>query len=252
MMYSEVQFSGYNIISCQFNELLYRARENSSAGKGISVYFLPAHGFVEANNSAELKDILSRGIIVSDGRPLTFYLRLKDKRFSQLRGPSFMRESLMHENSSSSHFFIGGSQDLLDRLVLQARKMNPKIKITGAYSPPFTEDWREIVQLCTPQIEKEKPQFIWIGLGAPKQFYVSNALAETLPGAYFSVGAAFDFIAETKKECPELISRVGFEWLFRLASEPKRLFWRYTIVNFQFVGIIFSDFLHDLLRSNRE
>jgi N-acetylglucosaminyldiphosphoundecaprenol N-acetyl-beta-D-mannosaminyltransferase len=89
-------------------------------------------------------------------------------------------------------------------------------------------------------------------MGAPKQFYISAEIYEKLKLTSFSVGAAFDFIASTKQECPKLISNLGMEWLFRLLSEPRRLWRRYLIGNLEFAFYLLSDFTrHKRYESNK-
>jgi N-acetylglucosaminyldiphosphoundecaprenol N-acetyl-beta-D-mannosaminyltransferase len=80
---------------------------------------------------------------------------------------------------------------------------------------------------------------VWLGMSSPKQDFEAQRLAQALPGLVLAVGAAFDFVAGTQKEAPRWIQKSGFEWLFRLLSNPRRLWRRYLIGNVVFLRAVF-------------
>ena len=76
-------------------------------------------------------------------------------------------------------------------------------------------------------INETKPDIVWIGLGAGKQDKWINNYRDRVSATWFSgVGAAFDFISGNKKRAPESLQKIGLEWFYRFAFEPKRLFIR--------------------------
>jgi N-acetylglucosaminyldiphosphoundecaprenol N-acetyl-beta-D-mannosaminyltransferase len=77
---------------------------------------------------------------------------------------------------------------------------------------------------------------VWVGLGAPKQDLMGARLREREAApVIMCVGAAFDFLAGTKRRAPRWVRRAGLEWLHRLVSEPRRLLRRYLVGNTRFV-----------------
>jgi N-acetylglucosaminyldiphosphoundecaprenol N-acetyl-beta-D-mannosaminyltransferase len=88
------------------------------------------------------------------------------------------------------------------------------------------------------QLAALSPDIVWVGLGTPKQDFVAHELASRLDSTIVAVGAAFDFYSGTKKQAPRWIQATYLEWLFRLLSEPKRLWKRYLIGNIGFVSDI--------------
>ena len=92
-------------------------------------------------------------------------------------------------------------------------------------------------------ISNTKPDVVWLGLGAPKQEKWMAAHRDRLPCVMIGVGAAFDFIAGTKKQAPLWMRRSGLEWLFRLSSEPHRLWRRYLVYNTRFLYAIFWNWI---------
>jgi N-acetylglucosaminyldiphosphoundecaprenol N-acetyl-beta-D-mannosaminyltransferase len=112
----------------------------------------------------------------------------------------------------------------------------PGLQIVGTYSPPFhalsTEESDQIVR----RINDTCPHIVWVGLGTPKQErWMAAHVGALQANALIGVGAAFDFHAGLKPQAPRWIQRSGFEWLFRLLHEPRRLWRRYLINNPLFI-----------------
>ena len=87
-----------------------------------------------------------------------------------------------------------------------------------------------------------RPDYVWVGLGAPKQdLWVASHRDRLLAPALLAVGAAFDFHAGRKRRAPRWMQRTGTEWIFRLLSEPRRLAGRYTRTNIAFVRLVLAE-----------
>lgn len=234
-------FINIKISNLNQKELILKI-ENSLLNKnGIAIHFAAAHAFVEASQSVELTKIFRTGTVLCDGKPLAKYLESKYQNFEQLRGTAFMRKTLSDKNLNFSHFFLGGTRESLPSLIAKVKEKNNEIRIVGSVSPSFTENLDQLVEEAYKSIANSKPDFIWIGLGAPKQFYIADRLAREFPSACISVGAAFDFISEKSKEAPLFYQKMYLEWFYRLVQDPKRLFKRYTISNLKFIYLLIKD-----------
>ncbi|MFD9631339.1 WecB/TagA/CpsF family glycosyltransferase [Streptomyces violascens] len=123
------------------------------------------------------------------------------------------------------HYLLGSTKEVLDRLCAELKTRFPKAIIADAESPPFHElsdsEWNSQVS----RIAESRAQIVWIGLGTPKQDHEAARLATACPAVCVAVGAAFDFVSGNKPQAPGWMQRHGLEWLFRLCSEPRRL-WR--------------------------
>jgi N-acetylglucosaminyldiphosphoundecaprenol N-acetyl-beta-D-mannosaminyltransferase len=116
---------------------------------------------------------------------------------------------------------------LADRLMLKY----PGIQIVGTYSPPFRPLTPEEDEAIIQRINDSRTDIIWVGIGSPKQeYWMAAHLGRLDVPVMIGVGAAFDFLAGVKKQAPRWIQRSGFEWLFRLITEPRRLWRRYLMV----------------------
>jgi N-acetylglucosaminyldiphosphoundecaprenol N-acetyl-beta-D-mannosaminyltransferase len=106
----------------------------------------------------------------------------------------------------------------------------------GTYSPPFRPLSAAEDQQVTSLINAARPDVLWVGLSTPKQerWMFAHRARLRVPVA-LGVGAAFDFLAGLKPQAPTWMQEHGLEWLFRLGSEPRRLWRRYLIHGSQFV-----------------
>ena len=111
----------------------------------------------------------------------------------------------------------------------------PHSKIVGMYSPPFREltdsEDRKIIDI----INKTHPDFIWVGLGAPKQEKWMACHKGLVNGLMVGVGAGFDYFAGNIKRAPQWMQNMNLEWVYRLLQDPQRLFKRYLITNTKFI-----------------
>jgi N-acetylglucosaminyldiphosphoundecaprenol N-acetyl-beta-D-mannosaminyltransferase len=135
------------------------------------------------------------------------------------------------------HFLYGGKEGTAQELshCLQARF--PGLKIVGCYEPPFRPlNSREEAELAG-QVAAARPDILWVGLSTPSQ---ERFMAEYLPRLdvtlMLGVGAAFDIHTGRAKQAPRWVQKAGFQWLFRLCHEPRRL-WRRNLRNFRFIPL---------------
>lgn len=145
---------------------------------------------------------------------------LNIKRFN---GPDFLLECCNYgQKQGWRHFFYGGKEGVADLLVDNLKKKFPEMKVAGTYCPPFRnlskEEEKDVINI----IKDSEADIIWVGLGLLKQ---EKWIAEfknkmNVPWSV-GVGAAFDFYAGTVKRAPKIFRETGFEWLYRLAREPR-------------------------------
>ena len=111
----------------------------------------------------------------------------------------------------------------------------PEIQIAGMYSPPFRPLTEEEDRAIVERINETKPDFVWVGLGAPKQEKWMAAHQGKIDGLMLGVGAGFDYYAENIKRAPMWMQKHNLEWVYRLVQDPKRLFKRYWSTNTKFI-----------------
>lgn len=173
--------------------------------------------------------------ICPDGMPIVVLLRRKRKASSRIYGPDMMEvmcEKGCCKDAPLRHFLLGGSQEAQKLLKEKFIARHPDIQIAGDYSPPMGE-WPEgCNEDISRRIKECGANCVWVGLGCPKQErWLANNASILPPALYFAVGAAFNFHAGLVDQAPLWIRSHGFEWLYRLCKEPRRLAKRYFVHN---------------------
>jgi N-acetylglucosaminyldiphosphoundecaprenol N-acetyl-beta-D-mannosaminyltransferase len=227
-----------------------RVRSLVDCGLSHVVHFLPAHPTVIARNDPVYRDVLNRGDLnLVDGASVALAARLFGHAASRTTGSDAL--SLLPRTGVQSglrHYLYGGAPQVVAKLRERLERDCPGVDVVGAESPPFRDlDDDELVQAAT-RIREAGTDLLWIGIGTPRQDLVADRLRELEAApVILCVGAAFDFVAGTKKRAPRWMRSIGMEWLFRLASEPTRLWRRYLIGNAQFLAGV----LHDFIKARR-
>jgi len=182
-----------------------------------------------------------------DGYWISKYLKNKSKsiEFSQIRGPGLFRQVLANEESARMrHLFLGSTEETLKSLInVVSKSVNIGCKPENLFyiSPPYRPMKESEISGISDFVIKNEIDIIWVGMGTPKQDYLANDLTVRSRTTTVAVGAAFDFLSGSKPEAPTWMGKIGLEWLFRLATEPKRLWKRYIFGNAYFLWLILKD-----------
>lgn len=174
---------------------------------------------------------------IPDGGPLSSLGRKRGfENMERTTGPGYMGEIFkITAEKGYRHFFYGSTEETLGLLEKKLNEKYPGIEIAGMYSPPFRplseEEDREIINM----INETKPDFVWVGLGAPKQENWMAAHQGLINGFMVGVGAGFDYFAENISRAPMWMQKTNLEWFYRLIQDPKRLFMRYFHTNTRFI-----------------
>jgi N-acetylglucosaminyldiphosphoundecaprenol N-acetyl-beta-D-mannosaminyltransferase len=205
------------------------------------------HMIMEAYDSEDFRNIINKADIVTpDGIPLVLMLRLLGLNGQKrVYGPTFMK--YVCESSAQSGIsvgFYGGTSETLKALVRNLTNQIPNLKISYAYSPAFRALTFEEDESIVKEINSSGTKILFVGLGCPKQERWMFAHRDSVKAVMIGVGAGFDFFAETKKQAPKCMMRIGLEWLFRLFTEPKRLWRRYLYHNPRFLCLAAMQLLH--------
>ena len=139
--------------------------------------------------------------------------------------------------------FYGSSQNTIEMLTEKVQKHYPELDIKFKYSPPFRSLTEAEDKRIVNDINSSGVKLLFVGLGCPKQERWMAEHKDKLNCVMIGVGAAFDFIAGTTKASPAWVHDYGFEWLYRLMSEPRRLWKRYLKQNPRFIWYFFLQLL---------
>lgn len=205
------------------------------------------HGVIASRRDSRLRDIHNQaGLVTPDGMPVVWLSHwLGITRVGRVYGPDLMRAiSARSPERSYRHFYFGGAPGVADRLAAALTAAHPGLNVVGTLCPPFRPLTPEEDAEVIAQINAAAPDIVWVGLSTPKQeLWMASHIGLINAPVLIGVGAAFDFLAGTKKQAPVWMQRNGLEWLFRLVSEPRRLWKRYAVVVPSFIFLALRQLL---------
>jgi N-acetylglucosaminyldiphosphoundecaprenol N-acetyl-beta-D-mannosaminyltransferase len=198
------------------------------------------HLVMVCQEDAAVRDaVLGCALTLPDGQPLVWALRALGHDASRVYGPELMARYCQRSAQTGTRMYLygGRNQGALVQLALNLRRRYPGIKIVGGYSPPFRALSDEEDDAVVDEINRSKADVVWVGIGQPKQEMWMARMRERLSApVLIGVGAAFDFHAGLVPQAPDQLQRLGLEWAFRLAQEPRRLWKRYLRYNPRYVA----------------
>jgi N-acetylglucosaminyldiphosphoundecaprenol N-acetyl-beta-D-mannosaminyltransferase len=232
-MQPSFQVLGVRVDAVQVSDAVARLRSWIDDRRSIArfVAVTGMHGIAESRQNRQFRQVLNAAdLVVPDGMPLVWLGRLKGYPLRQrVCGAELMEAFCRVSGRAYRHFFYGGAPEVAERL---ARVLHEKhgIVIAGAYTPPFrplTEaEGKELASF----VERTSPDVLWVGLSTPKQeSWMYEQRHKLRVPVMLGVGAAFDMNSGNLRRAPKWMREHGLEWLFRLTSEPRRLWRRYLI-----------------------
>jgi N-acetylglucosaminyldiphosphoundecaprenol N-acetyl-beta-D-mannosaminyltransferase len=212
---------------------------------GAYVCLTNVHTTVESRRMSEVRDAADGAFLsVPDGMPLAWILHRRGHAHTEkVTGIEYMPlVAAAGVDAGLRHYLYGGSPGVAERAARRLERIVPGARVVGASSPPFAEVDRWPIDELREELARTRPEVLWLGLGAPKQELWMARMSPILDvPVMIGVGAAFDYLAGTKRAAPTLVRHVGLEWLFRLAVEPRRLWRRYLRTNSTFVWLLLRE-----------
>lgn len=229
---------GVHIVVTDMDKTLSLIETKLEDWRGKYICVANVHTTVTAHGDADYRDIQNGAVMaLPDGGPLSQYSREKGYQSAQrVTGPDLMKEILaMSAEKGWRNYFYGSSPETLEMLRKKIEERYPGAQIAGMMSPPFRDLTPQEDAEIVKQINATNPDFVWVGLGAPKQERWMAAHDGRVHALMVGVGAAFDYEAGNIKRAPQWMQKLNLEWLYRLLQDPKRLFKRYFETNTKFL-----------------
>jgi N-acetylglucosaminyldiphosphoundecaprenol N-acetyl-beta-D-mannosaminyltransferase len=214
----------------------------------------PVHAVMVARDDPEMLAALTAATLtVPDGMPVVWAANLLGEELpDRVYGPELMRRynDRCAERGHKVWLYGGRDQGSLVQLALSLRRRHPDIRIVGGYSPPFRSLTSDEEEEVVAQINRARPDVLWVGIGVPKQEKWMARMRDRLEVPVMcGVGAAFDFHAGRISQAPEWMQEHGLEWTYRIAQEPRRLLPRYLYHNPRFLLAFGRQLLRERSRS---
>jgi len=207
-----------------------------------------AQHIVLLEDDLKLRRIYDRAeFVLADGASLLFAARLLGSEIRERIAGVDLFQALCARAASEGFriFLLGGAPGSAEKTARKLRERHPALQVSGIYvpEPGFENDPAQLEEISS-VIRAARPDFLFVGLGAPKQEYWIHERGRQLAVPIcMGIGGAFEMVSGTVQRAPKWVQNAGFEWLFRLAIEPGRLWRRYLVGNFKFLTIVFRQLL---------
>jgi N-acetylglucosaminyldiphosphoundecaprenol N-acetyl-beta-D-mannosaminyltransferase len=229
---------GMRVDCTNYDDAVASIGKLSRSGENASVCIATVHMVMEAYDDPDYQAMVNgANLVTSDGVPLVWALRLLGlSKAQRVYGPTLMPKLCAEACTSGIRVgVLGGTDETLVALERNLLAAYPNLELVFKHAPPFRpateqEDEALVAAICDANVE-----LLFVGLGCPKQERWMAEHRDVLPCTSVGVGAAFDFIAGAKLQAPAILQNAGLEWLFRLATEPRRLWRRYLYNNPRFL-----------------
>ncbi len=229
---------GVNISVTDMKKTVAYLRAHVRELSGSYICISNVHTTVMSYDSEEYCAIQNQAVLaLPDGKPLSVVCKRRGFPEAQrVTGPDLMEEIFsVSVKEGYCHYFYGSTEETLKLLREKLEKRYPGIQIAGCESPPFRPLTNGEDKKITEQMNQARADFVWIGLGAPKQERWMYAHRDRIQGLMIGVGAGFDYFAGNIRRAPMWMQKCSLEWLYRLLQDPRRLFKRYLVTNTKFM-----------------
>ena len=216
--------------------------------KEVLIAICNANTLVQCYKNVKLNKLINSFTIkCPDGFPVAKSSRLLYKN-NQKRVDGyklFLKTLEFGLSNNTSHYFYGNNEFVTKKMIKEIKKLYPSVNIAGYFCPPVLNYDQLTQKEYLSDLIVRKPDIVWVSLGFPKQEQFINLFSKNynIKSNMVGVGAVFEWIAGTKYKAPEWLANIGFEWIFRLFQEPKRLLRRYLVDNFFFIIYFIKQYL---------
>jgi N-acetylglucosaminyldiphosphoundecaprenol N-acetyl-beta-D-mannosaminyltransferase len=210
-----------------------RALLDSRYGDARGAHLCNSYTLALAFRDPAYREVLNSGAMnLADGHYVAMIGRWRGQQdlTERVYGPALMLAAMdQGRDRGLRHYLYGAKPPIVARLAKSLKERFPGVQIVGVEAPPFRPLTEQEEAELAERIEQARPDIVWVGTGTPRQDHFVARYTAMLGCTVVPVGAAFDFNSGHKRAAPRFIKRVGMEWLFRFAMEPRRLWRRYLI-----------------------
>lgn len=229
---------GSRIDPVSYTQAVHQVLEWAQHSESRYVCVANVHMLMEAYDSSEFQHVVNGADLVTpDGMPLVWMLqRLGYPQQERVYGPDLTLKLIEAAVTQGVCIgFYGGTAETLAQMTASFKEKHPNLKIAYSYGPPYRELTTEEDEAIIHAMNASGTRILFVGLGCPKQERWMAVHKGSVQAVMLGVGAAFDIHAGRKSQAPRWMQRAALEWLFRLVSEPHRLWWRYLYHNPRFL-----------------
>jgi len=214
-----VKFNGVKVSNVSYRNVLATLSEALEKKESSYICLTDVSNLIVATKNRDLRLAINESLLsLADGMPLVWYAWMAGcKEIERISGATLMRR-LIVDMQHYKHFLLGDTEETIEKVIAEARKLSPSIQIAG-YSPPFKEFDDEDNRHMLEKVKAVNPDIVWVCFGGVKQErWMNQHFANLDSGVMIGVGAAFRFLIGEIVTPPEIFQKLGLQWLFRLTQ----------------------------------
>ncbi len=241
---------GVRIDKVDMAETVAKVEQFIAARTPLRIIYTPNLDFLaKMRTDREFREIVnSADLSVSDGMGLVYAAKIRGDPVPGLVGGRRLFEQLCAVAADRGYkiFLMGAGPGVVQQASVVLQHRFPAIKIAGVFTPPYFSEagGPEGIRMIE-AVNRSGADILFIGLGSPKQerwiYYYRKQLQVPV---VIGVGASFDLMAGRITTPPKWVTDAGFEWVYRLAAEPRRLWRRYTVEMVKLAPLLVKAFLN--------
>lgn len=248
---NRISLLNFEVDVISFDETVYKLFDNIDKKIKSFVFFINALKVYELDKNAELKNAMSSfNFLLADGVPIVWISKLFKKPLPGRVNGTDLFEKLMEnaEKRNKSVYFLGATQENIEKLIEVIRYKHPRLNIAGFRNGYFNQEEEcEVVEV----INQSEADILFLGFGSPKkELWAYKHKDQLTVPVVQGVGGSFDIVAGIIQRAPKWMQKSGLEWLYRVIKEPNRMFKRYFVSNTVFLYLVIKYFIKDLFRNN--
>jgi N-acetylglucosaminyldiphosphoundecaprenol N-acetyl-beta-D-mannosaminyltransferase len=232
-MFERTEILGIQVHSLTLAAALERMDEFAASGRHHQIVTANLDFIRIARRDPAFREVINGAdLVVPDGRPLLWASRLAGATpHERVTGVDLVEHGAALAQQRGYRIFLLGAEDgVAAEAARVLTERHPGLQIAGSYAPPFGPLSPEEDAKILAKIRENRPDILFVALGAPRQDLWIRAHRDQLPvGVCVGVGGTFNFIAGRLSRAPAWMQQSGLEWLHRLKQEPRRLWRRYLL-----------------------
>lgn len=236
-----VDILGTNVSVVNPEEALASVEQWYNEWRGQYIVACNVHAIVTAHDDAVFRAAENGAVMaLPDGKPLSIVQRRRGFPDAGHVPITALMEAVLAVSAEKGyrHYFYGSTQATQDCLQKQLMLRYPGIAIAGSEPSVFRPLAAEEADTLYARINAAEPDFVWIGLGVPRQELFMAGAQSRVHALMLGVGGGFDVLSGNVRRAPVWMQKACLEWLYRLLQEPKRLFRRYVVTNTRFLWLL--------------
>lgn len=242
-----VKLFGIDVSFLNYDEYLHLLKEGLNERKQIIINYCNANTVRLVNKNQKLLSIFSNSSIIhADGIGIYLAAKLLCKQKIRRFNWTDYANLFLEECSANgwSIFFLGSDEKTLEKMKYNLKVKYPNLNVTGSLN-----GYDDVNKNAVEIINQSSPDILWVGMGTPKQEqWIIDNYKNLNSIIIQSVGGLFDFLAGSRLRGPEIIRKIGFEWLFRVLQHPTKYFDRYILGIPVFFYLLTKEKFKNLLR----